>query len=60
MLNIWWDYSLSLALDREDVKLLKEMGFIVRSMTSKKPRAPEYQYKNRFTENPFSARVIYN
>jgi hypothetical protein len=59
-LNIWWDHSLSLALDREDVKLLKEMDFIVRSMISKKQRAPKYQYENRFTENPFSARVIYN
>jgi len=60
MLNIWWDHSLSLALDMEDVKLLKEMDFIVRSMISKKPRVPKYQYENRFTQNPFSARVIYN
>jgi len=60
MLSIWWDNSLHLVLDREDVKLLKEMDFIVRSMISTKSRMLKSVFKNRLAQIPFSARVIYN
>jgi hypothetical protein len=60
MLSIWWDNSLHLVLDREDVKLLKEMDFIVRSMISTKSRMPKGLYENRLAQIPFSSRIIYN
>jgi len=59
-MGLWWNDSLVLIMEKEDVKILREMDFIARSLVSKRFSKPNRQYVNRLSKIPFSARVIYN
>jgi hypothetical protein len=59
-MSLWWNNSLVLIMEKEDVKILREMDFIARSLTSKRFSRPNNHYAKRISQTPFSARVIYN
>lgn len=43
----WWNDSLVLIMEQEDVKILREMDFIVKSLVAKKHPGPKSDYENK-------------
>jgi len=60
IMSLWWNNSLVLIMEKEDVKILREMDFIARSITSKRFSRPNNHYAKRISQTEFSAKVIYN
>jgi len=49
-MSLWWTDSLVLIMEREDVKILREMDFIARSMVSKRFSKPQSRYEKRISQ----------
>ncbi len=49
-MSLWWNDSLVLIMDREDVKILREMDFIARSLISKNFSKPQSHYEKRISQ----------
>jgi hypothetical protein len=49
-MSLWWNDSLVLIMDREDVKILREMDFIARSLISKNFSKPQSRYEKRISQ----------
>lgn len=48
-MSLWWNDSLVLIMDKEDVKILREMDFIARSLISKRIPKPESHYERKIS-----------
>jgi hypothetical protein len=59
-MNLWWNDSLVLIMEKDDIKILREMDFIVRILTSKRFSRANNHYEKRISQTPSSARIIYN
>ena len=57
-MTLWWNDSLVLVMELEDVKILREMDFIARSLISKKHSRPKSHYQKRFAQ--IRGNVIYS
>ena len=55
---LWWNDSLVLVMEREDVKILREMDFIARSLISKKYSRPQSHYEKRISH--IREKIIYS
>jgi hypothetical protein len=60
MMNLWWNDSIVLIMEKEDIKILREMDFIARSLVSKKLSRLKRLYETKLDQRQFSARIIYN
>jgi len=57
-MSLWWNDSLVLIMDKEDVKILREMDFIARSLISKKISRPQSRYEKRIS--PIRGNMMYD
>ncbi len=49
-MSLWWNDSLVLIMEREDVKILREMDFIARSLVSKRFSRPQSRYERKISQ----------